>query len=172
MVRQLKSHHGKQMVSGCLSLAFAQSNPVEDGGGDPTTAAVSETPFPGLRELVLLVLQFHPELSQAEAESRMALSRVSEARAGGYPQLSFSSSYGQEKQKLYESNRSNTFNNQAQAQLKLTQPLFDLSLGANLRRFKAGSQGMDWQLVLTREQLVLKTIELYVEIVKIGRAHV
>jgi hypothetical protein len=71
----------------------------------------------GMRELVLLVLQNHPELSQAEAESRMAVSRVKEASAGKYPQLSFSSSYGQEQQKLYLSNRSNTFTDQAQAQL-------------------------------------------------------
>ena len=57
----------------------------------------------GMRELVLLVLQNHPELSQAEAESRMAVSRVNEAKASRYPQLTFSSSYGQEQQKLYSS---------------------------------------------------------------------
>ena len=105
----------------------------------------------GMRELVLLVLQNHPELSQAEAESRVALSRVSEARSTGYPQLTFSSSYGQEQQKLYLSKRTNEFKDQVQAQLKVTQPLFDMSLGANLRRFKAGSLGMDWQLVIVRE---------------------
>ncbi len=120
----------------------------------------------GMRELVLLVLQNHPELSQAEAESRLAVSRVSEAKASGYPQLTFSSSYGQEQQKLYLSNRTNVFKDQAQAQLKLTQPLYDVALGANVRRFKAGSLGMDWQLVLVREQLVLKTVELYIEVVR------
>ena len=120
----------------------------------------------GMRELVLLVLQNHPELSQAEAESRVALSRVSEARSTGYPQLSFSSSYGQEQQKLYLSKRTNEFKDQAQAQFKLTQPLFDMSLGANLRRIKAGSLGMDWQLVIVREQLVLKTVELYIEVIR------
>ncbi|MBU6370205.1 MAG: TolC family protein [Burkholderiales bacterium] len=130
-----------------------------------TPQAVVSKPT-GMRELVLLVLQNHPELSQAEAESRLALSRVSEARSSGYPQLSFSSSYGQEQQKLYLSNRTNVFKDQAQAQLKLTQPLFDQSLGANLRRFKAGSLGMDWQLVMVREQLVLKTVELYIEVVR------
>jgi adhesin transport system outer membrane protein len=155
------------MVFGWLSPVTAQPTLVQNTQGTPVeTPVIDSNPYPALRELVLLVLQFHPELSQAEAESRMALSRVSEARAGGYPQISFSSSYGQETQKLYQSNRSNTFSNQTQAQLKLTQPVFDTSLAANLRRFKAGSLGMDWQLVLTREQLVLKTIELYVEIVR------
>ena len=120
----------------------------------------------GMRELVLLVLQNHPELSQAEAESRMAVSRVNEAKASRYPQLTFSSSYGQEQQKLYSSNRTNTFKDQAQAQLKLTQPLYDASLGANVRRFRAGSIGMDWQLVMVREQLVLKTVELYIEVIR------
>ena len=67
----------------------------------------------GMRELVLLVLQNHPELSQAEAESRVAVSRLSEAKASGYPQLTFSSSYGQEQQKLYLSNRTNVFKDQA-----------------------------------------------------------
>ena len=120
----------------------------------------------GMRELVLLVLQNHPELSQAEADSRVAVSRLSEAKASGYPQLTFSSSYGQEQQKLYLSNRTNVFKDQAQAQLKLTQPLYDTSLGANVRRIKAGSLGMDWQLVMVREQLVLKTVELYIEVVR------
>ena len=137
---------------------------------DPQLAVVATPTAPakpsGMRELVLLVLQNHPELSQAEAESRSALSRVNEARASGYPQITFSTSYGQEQQKLYLSNRTNVFKDQAQAQLKLTQPLFDLSLGANLRRFKAGSLGMDWQLVMVREQLVLKTVELYVEVIR------
>jgi hypothetical protein len=136
------------LFAGLCITASAQTPVI----AEPLVDVQSPQPDPvkpnGMRELVLLVLQNHPELSQAEAESRVALSRVSEARSTGYPQLSFSSSYGQEQQKLYLSKRTNEFNDQAQAQLKLTQPLFDMSLGANLRRFKAGSLGMDWQLVM------------------------
>lgn len=154
------------LFAGICITASAQTPVV----AEPPVDVQSSQPDPvkpnGMRELVLLVLQNHPELSQAEAESRVALSRVSEARSTGYPQLSFSSSYGQEQQKLYLSKRTNEFKDQAQAQLKLTQPLFDMSLGANLRRFKAGSLGMDWQLVIVREQLVLKTVELYIEVLR------
>jgi adhesin transport system outer membrane protein len=154
-------------LSAGLCITASAQTPVV---AEPLVDVQSPQPDPvkpnGMRELVLLVLQNHPELSQAEAESRVALSRVSEARSTGYPQLSFSSSYGQEQQKLYLSKRTNEFKDQAQAQLKLTQPLFDMSLGANLRRFKAGSLGMDWQLVIVREQLVLKTVELYIEVLR------
>ena len=155
----------------CLSMcAFnATAQTLDESGRSNTIVPTAEsrpTNTFGMRELVMLVLQNHPELSQAEAESRMAVSRVKEASAGKYPQLSFSSSYGQEQQKLYLSNRSNTFTDQAQAQLKLTQPLYDTSLGANVKRLKAGSLGYDWQLVTTREQLMLRTVELYIEVIR------
>jgi adhesin transport system outer membrane protein len=152
----------------CVAVNSYAQTPDEpiDTAQAPVTNEARKSNTNGMRELVLLVLQNHPELSQAEAESRMAVSRVKEASAGKYPQLSFSSSYGQEQQKLYLSNRSNTFTDQAQAQLKLTQPLFDNSLGANVKRLKAGSLGYDWQLVTTREQLMLRTVELYIEVIR------
>ena len=152
----------------CLSVASnAQTSGLENS--TEKTAVTDESSkknFNGMRELVLLVLQNHPDLSQAESESRMAVSRVREARSGIYPQLSFSGSYGQEQQKLYLSNRTSTFNDQVQAQLKLTQPLYDPSLGPNVRRLKAGSLGYDWQLVTTREQLILRTVEFYIEVIR------
>ncbi|NBO40825.1 MAG: hypothetical protein EBU92_04675 [Betaproteobacteria bacterium] len=136
----------------CLSVASnAQTSGLENS--TEKTAVTDESSkknFNGMRELVLLVLQNHPDLSQAESESRMAVSRVREARSGIYP----------------HSNRTSTFNDQVQAQLKLTQPLYDPSLGPNVRRLKAGSLGYDWQLVTTREQLILRTVEFYIEVIR------
>ena len=122
--------------------------------------------YAGLRDLVLIVLQNHPELGQAEAESRLAVARVKEAKSGAYPQFMVSGSYGGERQKIYEVNRTNTYENQLQGQFRLTQPTIDPSINANIKKVKASSLSTDWQLVSTREQLILRTVELYVEILK------
>ena len=132
---------------------------------EKTVAPISQR-YSGLRELVLVVLENQPELGQAEAESRLAYARIKEAKSNALPQVIVSGSYGSESQKLYETNRNNTYDNQAQGQLKISQPLFDQSINANVKKIKANSMGVDWQLVSTREQLILKTIELYVEILK------
>ena len=144
-----------------LTSVNAQSNIVDEKKPEPISQR-----YAGLRDLILIVLENQPELSQAEAESRLASARVKEARASALPQFSVNGSYATEKQKLYETNRNNTYENQLQGQFRLTQPLVDPSIKANIRKNKANSLGVDWQLVSTREQLILRTVELYVEILK------
>jgi len=139
----------------------AQSNNVDEKKIEPISQR-----YAGLRDLILIVLENQPELSQAEAESRLANARVKEARSNAFPQFSVNGSYAAERQKLYEANRTNNYENQFQGQFRLTQPLVDSSINANLRKNKANSLGVDWQLVSTREQLMLRTVELYIEILK------
>lgn len=139
----------------------AQSNNVDEKKIEPISQR-----YAGLRDLILIVLENQPELSQAEAESRLANARVKEARSNAFPQFSVNGSYASERQKLYEANRTNNYENQFQGQFRLTQPLVDPSINANLRKNKANSLGVDWQLVSTREQLMLRTVELYIEILK------
>jgi len=139
----------------------AQSNNVDEKKIEPISQR-----YAGLRDLILIVLENQPELSQAEAESRLANARVKEARSNAFPQFSVNGSYAAERQKLYEANRTNKYENQFQGQFRLTQPLVDSSINANLRKNKANSLGVDWQLVSTREQLMLRTVELYIEILK------
>lgn len=147
----------------CNSLVNAQNTKPNETIQTVDSIAVR---YAGLRDLVLIVLENHPELGQAEAESRLASVRIKEAKSGAYPQFMVSGSYGNEKQKLYETNRNNTYENQVQSQFRLTQPIVDSSIKANIKRVKANSLSVDWQLVSTREQLILRTVELYVEILK------
>ena len=139
----------------------AQSNNVDEKKIEPISQR-----YAGLRDLILIVLENQPELSQAEAESRLANARVKEARSNAFPQFSVNGSYAAERQKLYEANRTNNYENQFQGQFRLTLPLVDPSINANLRKNKANSLAVDWQLVSTREQLMLRTVELYIEILK------
>jgi len=139
----------------------AQSNNVDEKKIEPISQR-----YAGLRDLILIVLENQPELSQAEAESRLANARVKEARSNAFSKFSVNGSYAAERQKLYEANRTNKYENQFQGQFRLTQPLVDSSINANLRKNKANSLGVDWQLVSTREQLMLRTVELYIEILK------
>ena len=147
----------------CHSAAYAQKPKATETTKTVESIAVR---YAGLRDLVLIVLENHPELGQAEAESRLANARIKEATSGAYPQFMVSGSYGGEKQKLYEANRNNTYENQIQSQFRLTQPIVDPSIKANIKRVKSNSLSVDWQLVSTREQLILRTVELYVEILK------
>ena len=119
-----------------------------------------------LRDLVLLVLSRHPELAKADFESRALLSRIDETRSARLPQLNLSGGYGQENQKIDLTNRANNFNDQYNLQLRLTQPLMDQTLVERMRQSRSLSLVQDWQVVATREQVILSTIELYIEMVR------
>jgi adhesin transport system outer membrane protein len=122
--------------------------------------------FNGLRDLVLLVLSRHPELKKAEFESRGTSSRLDEARSARLPQLSMTGSYGHEKQKIDLTNRTNTYDNQYQLQLRLTQPLLDKSIVERVQQNRALSLGQDWHLIAVREQIMLSTVEMYAELIR------
>lgn len=120
-----------------------------------------------LRELVLQVLMRQPALAQAMAENAQSRARLGEARAGALPQLGISGALGQENQAL--DTRTNRYNDQRMVQLRLSQPLYDASVVARARQARAQSWGADWSLVQAREQVMLRTVELYAELVRQSR---
>ena len=70
-----------------ITTVHAQSNIVDEKKIEPISQR-----YAGLRDLILIVLENQPELSQAEAESRLASARVKEARASALPQFSINGS--------------------------------------------------------------------------------
>ena len=137
--------------------SIVQKNAISVLGSNPQLA--------GLRNLVSLVMANQPELKQAEAESRMADGRLKEARSSRLPQFAVNGGYGYEHQKI-ENRPAIIYDNQYQVQFKVTQPLLDEGIGANVKRVAATAMASDWQLVGVREQLMLRTIELLAEVVR------
>lgn len=120
-----------------------------------------------LREMVLQVLLVSPELAQAHAENNQSRTRWREAWAGVLPKIGLSGKLGQENQKL--DFRENVYKDQRLIQLQLNQPLFDPVTSA--RTVLAGTQtsASDWSMLQVREQLMLRTLELYAELVRQSR---
>jgi len=120
-----------------------------------------------LRDLVMQVIVRQPELAQASSENSQVRERLSEARAARLAQLGISAAAGQESQKL--DTRTNNYNDQRMLQLRLAQPLYDAVVGARARQAQAQVYGADWSLVQVREQVMLRTVELYAELVRQSR---
>jgi len=158
----------------CLTMASlsfeAVSQPVAEVRASAGIAAEVVPVAPEmawLREMVLQVLLGQPELAQASAENRVSRERWNEARAGALPQLGLSASVGQENQ--YLESRTNRFTDQHSVQLRVTQPLYDEGVTARIRQARANTWGADWSMVQVREQVMLRTVELYAELVRQSR---
>lgn len=130
--------------------------------------AVAQPPaaLDSLREMVLQSLMRNPDLAQAEAERLQSTARWQQARAGVFSQLGLNADYGQENQHLGLNGKTNRYTQQQQVQLRLTQPLVDDGLLARIRQARTQALGADWSLVAMREQTMLKTIELYAELLR------
>lgn len=139
---------------------------VQATGIDQAQLPVSES-VAWLREMVLQVLMRQPALAQAVAENQQQRARWGEARAGALPQLGLSASVGQQNQTL--ETRSNRYTDQQMLQLRLLQPLYDASVVARTRQTRAQLTGSEWTLVQVREQVILRTLELYAELVRQSR---
>lgn len=139
---------------------------VQATGIDQAQLPVSES-VAWLREMVLQVLMRQPALAQALAENQQQRARWSEARAGALPQLGLSASVGQQNQTL--ETRTNRYTEQRMLQLRLSQPLYDAAVVARTRQTQAQLKGSDWALVQVREQVILRTVELYAELVRQSR---
>ncbi|WP_194945261.1 TolC family protein [Limnohabitans sp. DM1] len=114
---------------------------------------------------VQMALQRHPELLQAEAQSRAQEEQFKEAKAQFKPRVVVGGNTGQESQRLNAANVSNSYK-QAQAYLRMTMPLLDQGLEAQAEQRRQSSIGADWKLVDKREELMLRTLEAYVEILR------
>lgn len=159
----------------CLAMASLPSEAIAQplvelkatASGIPLDAVPVAPEMAWLREMVLQVLLSQPELAQASAENRVSRARWSEARAQALPQMGLSASVGQENQ--YLESRTNRFKDQYSVQLRVTQPLVDAQVTARIRQAQANTWGADWSMVQVREQVMLRTVELYAELVRQSR---
>ena len=123
------------------------------------------TPLLVLAQYVRRTLRTNPQVSQLEAESRASESRVGEAQEGFMPRITVAASMARERQKIVATSTVNKFN-QTVAQARVTLPLIDQSLSAQVEQRKSSVLGADWRLTDVREQLMLRTIETYGELVR------
>ena len=145
----------------CL-LALGMAAQADDLGKSPAPEAEHQR----IRQLVRQVLERHPELLQAESESRQAESRAKEAKAGRLPQTSLSANAGSERQYIDQTGRTIHYALQQQVQIKGVLPLLDKGMEAQIRQRESIASRTDWSLTEVREQLVILTVELYVEVVR------
>lgn len=108
------------------------------------------------------VLERHPQLLQAEAESRSSSHRVAEARSAFLPRVTVSANLGRERQRRGDWPSSDFDQRVGQARLLL--PLHDPAISAELAQRQSEEVGSDWRLTDVREQLVVRTVEAYVEL--------
>ena len=120
-----------------------------------------------LRDLVQQVLLHQPELGQVSAEHAQVLARLREAQGAALPQWSLNASLGHENQNL--AGRNNDYPEQWNVLSRVAQPLFDPSVSARTRQARAQMWGADWSVVQVREQVMLRTVELFAELVRQSR---
>jgi adhesin transport system outer membrane protein len=154
------------------SLAYAQT---ESNISPPTVVLSSRLTLAGQEDerpvpaavvaYVQMALQRHPELLQAEAQSRAQESLYKEAKSQFLPRVVLGGNAGGERQSLTASNLTNTYK-QSQAYVRMTMPLLDQGLQAQTEQRRQSSIGADWKLVDKREELMLRTLEAYVEVLR------
>jgi TolC family type I secretion outer membrane protein len=127
--------------------------------------AADAGPIQILAQFVRQALQHNPQIFQFEAESRAANSRIGEAREGFGPRLTLSSSVAKERQ-IIDSLQRDAMYSTAFGQVRLSMPLIDKTLSAQLAQRRSSSITSDWRLTDVREQLMLRTIEAYVDLVR------
>lgn len=119
---------------------------------------------------VRMTLSRHPELLQAEAQSRAAQSQAREAQALRSPRLSALANAGAEHQRLDLAGVTHHYK-QSQGQLRMTVPIYDTGLSAQIEQREQASLSADWKLVDRREDLMLRTLEAYAEVVRATQMH-
>lgn len=118
-----------------------------------------------LTPYILRTLENNPQLLQTESEGRVAGYQAQEAKAGLLPRVALSMNAGKDRQNLTQANQKNVFDQQM-SQLRLVWPLYDLSLTAQHRQREASSVTSDWRLTDVREQLALRAVEAYIDLVR------
>lgn len=118
-----------------------------------------------LATLVQQVLMRNPQVFQSEAESRAADARFAQAGAAKLPRVSLSGNVGRDQQQLFL-NDSNKRYRQSQGQVRIAMPIYDPNINADLEQRRAQSTSFDWRLVDVREQLMIRTAEIYGELLR------
>jgi len=123
------------------------------------------TPLLILAHYVRQTLRRNPQVFQLEAESRASEYRVGEAREGFKPRLTLSTSLAREQQSINATSADNLFR-QSLGQARLSVPIYDRTLNSQLDQRLASANGADWRLTDAREQLMLRTVESYIELTR------
>lgn len=161
------------LVGGLLS-GFAQAapdpvRPLVSSARATVDGADSAASVPlAVLSYVRMTLQRHPELLLSEAQSRGAESQAREAQAQRAPKLVLSGNAGFDRQKINAASLTNSYE-QSQAQARVTMPLLDHGLTAQIEQRRHASVGADWKLVDKREDLMLRTLETYTEMLRAHR---
>lgn len=154
--------------------AVAQASPnlrppelVSAASGMALTSSDNQQPTPllVLAHYVRQTLRRNPQVFQLEAESRASEYRVGEARSGFKPRLTLSTSLAREQQSINATSADNVFK-QSLGQARLSVPIYDRTLSSQLDQRLASANGSDWRLTDAREQLMLRTVESYIELVR------
>ena len=152
------------MLHGASLYATEPTNPL--AAQKPPLIAEMGPSHP-LGVLVQQVLARSPELQRAEAGSRQADSKFKElGRGRWWPQLRLTGSRGRENQHLGLTDRTTSFDKYRQVQLAAELPVLDASLSARIEQQEAQSLVADWALTDVREQLIRRTVDLYVELIR------
>jgi adhesin transport system outer membrane protein len=121
-----------------------------------------------LATMVEQVLQRNPQVFQSEAESRAAEARLSQAGAARLPRISLSGNTGREHQQLYSTDRDTKYR-QSQGQVRIAMPVYDANINADQAQRRAQSASLDWRLVDVREQLMMRAVDAYGELLRQSR---
>jgi adhesin transport system outer membrane protein len=121
-----------------------------------------------LAAMVEQVLQRNPQVFQSEAESRAADARYSQAAAARLPRVNLSGNVGREQQQLFLTD-SNKRYRQSQGQVRIAMPVYDPNINADQAQRRAQSSSFDWRLVDVREQLMIRAVDAYGELLRQSR---
>lgn len=151
-----------------LAAPETSAQPVTSGTSSATRGEASAQLPLAVLSYVRMTLQRHPELLLSEAQSRGAESQAREAQAQRMPKLVLSGNAGFDRQKINAANLTNKYE-QGQAQARVSMPLLDSGLTAQIEQRRQASVGTDWKLVDKREDLMLRTLETYTEMLRAHR---
>jgi len=157
------------VLCGCVGHAMAShAAETPSSGTEIKPPVIAEmAPTHPLGALVQQVLARSPELQRAEAGSRQADFKSKElGRGRWWPQLRMTGSRGRETQHLALTDRTTSFDKYRQVQLAAELPVIDASLSARIEQQEAQSLVADWALTDVREQLIRRTVDLYVELIR------
>lgn len=159
-------------VAGGAGLALDSSLSLDRVRSEPRR---EELPVPGkqpgwLKNIILAVLENHPEIRQYEADARSVDFRRRAAEKQYQPSVRVVSQYGKDHKTLdlqgTQSTRQLTPRN---LQLSVTTPLYDSAIGANVKREDALAIAADWNAISVKEQYMLRTLESLLELWKSHR---
>lgn len=143
-----------------MGVVFAISSPL--------VVAQVESERVSLSAMVQQVLVRNPQVFQSEAESRAAEARYAQADAARLPRLNMASNVGRENQHLFAQDRKTQYR-QSQGQIRIAMPVYDPVINADVAQRRSQSISLDWRLVDVREQLMIRAVDTYGDLLRQSR---